>query len=431
MSRPEHRVVVVGRTQEEEYMTALIEPIQEVVRPRGDNDHKRVLVCLGRYLPGSKDGGPIRSITNMVTHLSPYFDFYVVTADRDVKDTERYPGITPDRWHRVGSALVLYCSSVGPAVMRRAFREVRPDVVVLNSFLDKFTQIALLLRRGGAFGKTPTLLAPRGEFSAGAMEIKRRKKDLYRKLAKMLGFSKQLLWQVSTVREKQELLEAAPARRLDPNSVHVAYNITDGPVSTGLHVTKEAGSLKLVFISRISEKKNLHYLLETLRECRGQVHLNLFGPVTEKDEPYWEKCKTSLAQLPDNIKVDYHGSLDHLLVSQVLRDHHFFILPTRGENFCHAAVESFVNGTPVILSDETPWTDLEQARAGFDISLGDRGRWAATLQKCVDMDQQAYESYLEGAREYGRRFSVEEAVRQHLLMFHAALAVVPSASAVS
>jgi hypothetical protein len=84
-------------------------------------------------------------------------------------------------------------------------------------------------------------------------------------------------------------------------------------------------------------------------------------------------------------------------------------------------VESFVNGTPVILSDETPWVNLSQVDAGFDISLNDRERWVAALQECVDMDRQAYAAYLNGAREYGRRFSAEEAVSQHLAMFEAAL----------
>ena len=132
-----------------------------------------------------------------------------------------------------------------------------------------------------------------------------------------------------------------------------------------------------------------------------------------------------LPQLPDNIKVEYQGSLEHSFVSGVLHNHHFFVLPTKGENFCHAAVESFVNGTPVVLSDATPWTGLNDAHAGFDIPLQDRRGWAAALQKCVDMDQQTYAIYLHGTGEYGRRFSVEEAVRQHIAMFEAALACAP------
>jgi hypothetical protein len=53
--------------------------------------------------------------------------------------------------------------------------------------------------------------------------------------------------------------------------------------------------------------------------------------------------------------------------------------------------------------------------------LSDRREWVMVLQKCIEMDQQTYAAYLSGAREYGQRFSVEEAVRQHLAMFSATL----------
>jgi glycosyltransferase involved in cell wall biosynthesis len=403
-------------------MTVSAERIEEIAVPVGScGERKRVLVCTASYLPGYKSGGPIRSIANMVAHLSSHFDFYVVTKDRDATDTESYPGVTPNRWYRVGNARVLYCSSVRPGILLRTAREVRPDIICLNSFQDVFTRIMVLLRRGGVLGDTPMLLAARGEFSPGAMEIKRKKKALYRRSTKFLGFHENLLWQVSTPREKAELLAAAPARQVDPDSVYVACNISDAIVSTAPHVPKESGSVKLAFITRISEKKNLHFLLELLRGLYGQVQLNLFGPVAETDSAYWERCRALLPKLPANIMVEYHGSLDHSAVPQVLHNHHFFVLPTRGENFCHAAVESFVNATPVILSDETPWVNLSEVHAGFDISLNDRRMWVAALQQCVDMDQQTYSSYLNGAREYGRRFSVEEAVKQHLTMFEAAL----------
>jgi glycosyltransferase involved in cell wall biosynthesis len=407
-------------------MPAPIELIEDRVEPKADvGARRRVLVCAASYLPGYKSGGPIRSIANIVAHLSSSFEFYVVTRDRDATDTERYPGVTPDRWYRVGNARVLYCSSVGPGILRRAFREVRPDIIYLNSFQDTFTRTAVLLRRCGAFGNIPMLLAPRGEFSPGAMEIKRTKKAFYRHSAKLLGLHENSLWQVSTPREKSELLQAAPARRLDQDCIHVTYNISDVVISMAPHVAKESESVKLAFIGRISEKKNLHFLLELLREIRGQVLLNIFGPVAESDAAYWKKCRALSAQLPANIMVDYRGSLDHSAVPQVLHDHHFFVLPTRGENFCHAAVESFVNGTPVVLSDETPWTNLSEAHAGFDISLNDRRGWVAALQLCMDMDQQTYGTYLSGAREYSRRFSVEESVRQHRSMFDAALELRP------
>ena len=399
-----------------------IEPITRALAPEnGLGGRKRVLVCAPIYLPGYKGGGPIRSVANIVNNLSLHFDFYVVTRDRDTSDTEGYPGLTPGRWYRVGNARVLYCSSISPAVLRRAFREARPDVISLNSFQDTFTRVAVVLRRLGTFGRTPVVLAPRGEFSPEAMKINAIKKVVYRQAAKQLGLYDDLLWNVSTPREKPDLLRAAPARRLTPDSIHVSYEISDAIASTAPHVRKESGLVKLAFIARMSEMKNLHFLLELLRELRGKVQLNLFGHVAESDEAYWGRCKTLLAQLPANIEVEYRGSLDHSAVPHVLHDHHFFVLPTRGENFCHAAVESFVNGTPVVLSDATPWTRLFELHAGFDIPLSDPRGWVTALQKCVDMDQQTYAAYLSGAREYGRRFSVEEAVRQHLATFEAAL----------
>jgi glycosyltransferase involved in cell wall biosynthesis len=406
-------------------MTVSVEPIEDVVRGACGDERKRVLVCADRYLPGYKSGGPTRSIANMVAHLSPYFEFYVLTRDRDATDTECYSGVTPNKWYRVGNARVLYCSSVGPAILRHAFRQVRPDVLSLNSYQDAFTRAMVLLRRGGVFGNTPTLVAPRGEFSPEAMKIKRTKKTVYRHSAKLLGLHENLLWQVSTPREKLDLLHAAPARRLDSRSIYVTYNITDAVPSPAAHVAKESGAVKLVFIARMSEMKNLHFLLEILREVRGAVRLTLFGPVAGNDFAYWEKCRVMLPQLPENIKVDYQGSLDHSSVSRILHNHHFFVLPTKGENFCHAAVESFVNGTPVVLSDATPWTGLNEVHAGFDISLQDRRGWLTALQECVDIDQQTYAVYLNGARAYSSRFSVEEAVGQHVAMFESALAYAP------
>ena len=400
---------------------SFIEPITETLAPESGRGRKRVLVCAPIYLPGYKGGGPIRSVANIVNNLSSHFDFYVVTRDRDTSDTEGYPGLTPGKWYRVGNARVLYCSSINPAVLRRAFRETRPHVISLNSFQDTFTRVAVVLRRLGAFGRTPILLAPRGEFSPEAMKIHATKKVVYRQAARQLGLYDDLLWKVSTPREKPDLLRAAPARRLTPDSIHVAYEISDALASTMPHVEKKSGAVKFAFIARMSRMKNLHFLLELLPELRGKVQLNLFGHVAESDEAYWRRCKSLLAQLPPNIEVEYRGSLDHSAVPQVLHDHHFFVLPTRGENFCHAAVESFVNGTPVVLSDATPWTKLSELHAGFDTSLSDRAGWTAALQKCVDMDQQTHAVYLDGAREYGRRFSVEQAVGQHLATFEAAL----------
>jgi glycosyltransferase involved in cell wall biosynthesis len=403
-------------------MTLSAQPIEGDLFPGGDGAARtRVLVCLDRYLPGTQYGGPIRSLANMVFYLSSHFDFYIVTKDRDVMDKKPYEGVTPDKWHRVGESRVLYCSSVRPSILQRAYREVRPDAIYLNEMWVDFTRLMLVLNRVGEFGDTPVVVAPRGAFSPGALAIKGAKKFVYMKLAKFFGMHDGVTWQATTPRETLDLLRAAPARNIDPNSIRVAYNINDAEASTAPHASKRPGDLEMVFIGRISEMKNLHFLLEILAQVVGRVRLNIYGPIAGSDQHYWDQCQAKIARLPENVAVDYRGPLEHNAVPGALHEHHFFVLPTKGENFCHAAVESLINGTPVVLSDETPWVNLNDCRAGFDLPLDDRAAWVSAIQQCVDMDSSTYRSYLEGARAYGRQFSVESAVAQHVELFATAL----------
>ena len=70
----------------------------------------RILIVVGRYLPGFRAGGPIRSIANTVDWLGDEFEFQIVTADRDIGDKCPYPGIRRDDWQMVGKGQVRYVS---------------------------------------------------------------------------------------------------------------------------------------------------------------------------------------------------------------------------------------------------------------------------------------------------------------------------------
>ena len=46
-----------------------------------------------------------------------------------------------------------------------------------------------------------------------------------------------------------------------------------------------------------------------------------------------------------------------------------FFLPTRGENFGHVIAEALSVGTPVLISDQTPWRKLAAVGLGHDLPL--------------------------------------------------------------
>lgn len=383
-----------------------------------------MLIYVGAYLPGRKSGGPVGSIANLIENLGQCADFYVVTRDRDIDDTTCYPNIVPGRFCAVGKAQVIYCSSMGFRTLLRIYHEVQPDLIYLNSLHAKLTRKMLVLRRLGVLGTTPFLLAPRGELASGAMRVRAIKKHFYHRVARFFRLYEKLLWHVSTPIEGADVMHAAPVSEIRPESLFVAPNIPAMRSSSTLHPHKEPGSIRLVYISRISKNKNLGFLLDLLPQLNGQVELTVYGPVEKKDAAYWTKCQQKIARLPANIEVHYRGQAGHEAVATILQSHHFFVLPTWSENFCHSAVESFLSGTPVLISDATPWRSLNQEPAGFDIPLSDRATWTRVLQACVDMNETTYCAYLDGARRYGAQFSAEEAIRKNIAMFNTATGVV-------
>src|SRR5438034_6920776 len=73
---------------------------------------KKILVTIQYYLPGYRAGGPVRSLANLVEMLGDEFEFYILTADRDLGVRQPFAKIKTGFWHRVGKASVCY---LGPA----------------------------------------------------------------------------------------------------------------------------------------------------------------------------------------------------------------------------------------------------------------------------------------------------------------------------
>lgn len=69
---------------------------------------RKILILMGRYLPGHKDGGPLRTIINVTEALGDEYEFYIGCLDRDHGDKEPYSNIRRNEWNQVGKAKVWY-----------------------------------------------------------------------------------------------------------------------------------------------------------------------------------------------------------------------------------------------------------------------------------------------------------------------------------
>lgn len=329
-----------------------------------------VLTFVRYYLPGYKAGGPLRTISNMVEALGEEFDFRIVTSDRDATDTEPYPDVKDDVWKRVGKAQVLYLSPSKRTLRHigKILRTTPYDVLYLNSFFDpNFTLKPLLARRLGLAPKTRCILAPRGEFSEGALKLRSTKKKAFLLAAHMIGLYRDLEWHASSTHEEADI-----RRKLDAvaRKIKVALNLPDmTPRQLPAFSPRTPGEpLRIIFLSRIAPMKNLDFALEVLKRVRAPVALHIYGLID--DVAYWKQCQEFMKTLPDNITASYHGSIPHEEVAATLACHDLFFLPTRGENYGHAIFEALSVGTPVLISDNTPWRNLAEKQVGWDVPLG-------------------------------------------------------------
>ena len=103
---------------------------------------------------------------------------------------------------------------------------------------------------------------------------------------------------------------------------------------------------------------------------------------------------------------------------EVFQNYHLFFFPTLGENFGHVIIEALVAGCPILISDQTPWRNLETAGVGWDIPLDQPEKFTELLQQCVDMDNASMQEFSARAMEYGLEKALDaDVIRQNRELF--------------
>ena len=87
-------------------------------------------------------------------------------------------------------------------------------------------------------------------------------------------------------------------------------------------------------------------------------------------------------------------------------------LPTLGENFGHVVPEALAAGCPVLLSDRTPWHDLEQHGAGWTLPLQSPEAFRRVVQQCTDMPAPEFDRLRTAAIRYAQQYSARTDARE-------------------
>lgn len=393
---------------------------------------KTILILTGCYLPGFKAGGPVRSIAGLVSGLGDEYEFKIVTGDRDLGDERPYVGEPVGQWYEYGLARVLRIppGARGTRMILGALRGESYDVLYINSVCDRtYSILPLIWRRLGVAPRRPVVVAPRGEFSNGALGSKTGRKWAYVSLATMSGMFEGVLWQASSEHEKKDIM-----RVLGQAEVRKAASIAarDGVIVAAdvalsayrahgqeERVRKEPGKLRVVTLGRVCRMKNVEYAIGLFKNVKGTVEYDVYGPLEGRE--YVDRCKMKMAELPENVTVRLMGGIQHEKVASTLSGYHVFLLPSLGENFGHVVVEGMSAGCVPIVSDRTPWRKLQEVGAGWDLALSEPGKFEDALRTAVAWGDDEFRRASEKAREYAAvNGSYENATRENKMLFEIA-----------
>lgn len=371
----------------------------------------RVTIFLGGYLPAKKYGGPVTSIANLVENLGKEVDIRIISNNHDLDERKVLDGILPG-WNQIGNAKVLYIYD--NEFTKKRFREIlvecKPDVIYLSSIFYYQMNIPAI-RAAKSFG-IPIIMAPRGELCADALNLSKKKKQIYLAILKISGLLKGVFYHTTS----QEEYEATKGLlHVEEEKIWLFPNMPCKPYrSKGIN--KQADAVKFVFISRIQEKKNLLYAIEQIEKLEGDIVFDIYGPIEQQE--YWKKCKYMIKKAKPNVKIEYKGALEPGTSRKVFSEYHCFVFPTLSENYGHVIAEAIASGCLLILSrGTTPWDDIE-GKGGWICTLGEDQQWINALKAIIKMNNDSYEKYVNTLSQYvNDKLAISSIKRKYINMF--------------
>jgi glycosyltransferase involved in cell wall biosynthesis len=311
----------------------------------------KVLQICAAYKPAFIYGGPTMSVSMLSEQLAKAGVSTVVfaTTANGKNELPVTPGVQVD----VEGVKVIYFKRItkdhthfSPSLLRKLWEEAPGfQLVHIHAWWNLVSIFSCLvaLMRG-----VPVLLSPRGTLSPYSFQNKNigSKQLIHNLLGKYL-LNKCHIHATSTREEE------AITKLIHPKSITILPNFVKLPGIKSYLETIPAPVFKLLFFSRIEEKKGLDILIAALTLISVPYMLTIAG---DGDENYTESLKVMAINNEVADKINWIG-FQNSNKFDVLHGHDLFVLPSHDENFGNAVIESLSVGTPVLISEEVGLAD--------------------------------------------------------------------------
>ena len=355
----------------------------------------KILVFTDWFYPGSQAGGPIQSLISMMKYSSD--SFYVITRDTDLNSSTPYSSVRSNSWQTSfqENIQVYYLNedSLNEDFIFNFYNEIKPDRIYLNSMWSpKFSLLPLKVFRSIGFNNN-VFLAPRGMLKPAAFKQKGFKKKLFLLFSRFTKIYSNITWHATSEIEKEEILHKFPK-----GNIRIAPNISNATVTS--RVKEMSSPVRILTVGRISPEKGYYEALDAIRSCNPKKAVQ-WDIVGLKENAELVRVMLNAEQEFSSIKIQMHGHKNQDELKAFYEKAHLFFLPSRGENYGHAIAEALSYGTPVVISDSTPWKNLEAEFAGKSSSLNSMDL-VESLDFFFNLSNDDYQLWSQGAANYAK-----------------------------
>lgn len=305
----------------------------------------KILQINASYKPAYIYGGPTMSVSKLSEQLVKNgctVEVFTTTANGS-KELPVIPGIP----QQVSGVTVRYFNRLSkdhthfsPKLLLTLWKEVRSfDLVHIHAWWNLVSVLSCFI---ALLRKVPVVLSPRGTLSPYSFTNRHTGiKKIFHTI-----FGRPLL-QRCHIHTTSEREATAIAKLLRPKKIFNIYNLVNFPSHIPAAVPQQ-GPLRLLFLSRIEQKKGLELLFTALAQCSLPYHLTIAG---DGEATYIEELKHLALQYQIQHCISWIGfktrnKFELITQNQVL------VLPSYDENFGNVVIESLCVGTAVLISKE-------------------------------------------------------------------------------
>ncbi len=315
----------------------------------------KILQISAAYKPAYIYGGPTMSVAKLCEALANAKVPIEVLTTTANGQTELE--VKPNKVQNVDGVAVSYFKRLtknhthfSPALLKALKYKIKQDKQVVVHIHAWWNLVSLLSCQVAKWSKVPVVLSPRGMLTG--YTLGNRNAGFKSIIHQLMG--KRLLRychiHVTSEKEKQDVLHF-----IQPQSITVIPNLVElGNSETIKSKSNISAQLRLVFLSRIEEKKGLELLFKALAGTTFDWSLSLAGSGTV---PYVQSLQLLAQQLGIAGNVKWIGQVKPEDKFEVLSQHDLMVLTSYNENFANVVVESLSVGTPVMLSDQVGLAD--------------------------------------------------------------------------